>query len=262
MASRFRSSALLSALCITTLWAAGPRQYAPHWQVGDWWVTRTWQQFEHGSFLWHLERCDVTGIAKVDDRECFVPDIRLQSSKGYVFQDGDDFYVRRDDWRVVRRVTTRMDKDKFLPPDTANYPLGLFGPFPGEPRLPRFPLQFGSDTDTTFNVRQRKDSSVLVRELPGVAGPTLVSRLLNDGDTTGRHVVRPTDAVYQVRSELSSNPHPGIAPAERRITQSFQLWCDEQPWPVYEELVQYDGPNPVRWVADRTWLGASGHTDE
>jgi len=63
---------MLIALCVATVWGCGVKQYAPQWRVGDWWVVKVWQQFEYGSYLWHHERYDVAGIAKVDDRECFV----------------------------------------------------------------------------------------------------------------------------------------------------------------------------------------------
>ena len=76
---------------------------------------------------------------------------------------GSDFYVRRNDWRVVRRVTTRVYKDT----------RGLFGPHTGELRLPQFPLNLGGRADTVFKLRQRNDSSVLVREIPGVAETVL-----------------------------------------------------------------------------------------
>jgi hypothetical protein len=253
---------VLTALCVTTLWGAGPRQYAPHWQVGDWWVVKVWQQFGQGSYLWHLERYDVAGITKVGSSDCFVMKIRVQSSKGHLALAGSDFYVRRDDWRVVRRVTTRVYKDTLIAVDTANYPHGLFGPYSGEPRLPRLPLKLAGRADTLFKLRQRNDSSVLMRELPRVADTALVNRLITDGDTTGRHVVRPTGVVYQVRSEMESDLKSDTEPGAKRITQSFQLWCKDQPWRIYEELVQYDGPKPARWVAERTWLIASGHSDK
>ena len=170
--------------------------------------------------------------------------------------------MRSDDWRVVRQVTTRANKDGLLPPDTVNYPLGLFGPYKDEPRLPQFPLKLGGKADTLFKLRQRNDSSVLAREIPRVADTALVNRLLNDGDTSGRHVVCPTGAVYQVRSELESDLKSDTAPGAKRVTQSFQLWSKDQPWRVYEELVQYDGPKRDMWVAERTWLVASGHAEK
>ena len=250
------------ALCVTALWGMSSGQYAPHWQVGDWWVTKVWQQFEGGSWLWHLERCDVAAIAKVDSSDCFVLKIRVQSSKGNLVPTGSDFYVRISDWRVVRRVTTRARASGLLPPDTSNYPLGLFGPYKDEPRLPQFPLQLGTKADTMFRLRQRNDSSALMREISRFADPALVKRLLDDGDTTGRHVVRPTGTVYQVWSEMESDLKSDSTPGAKRITQSLQLWCKDWPWRLYEELVQYDGPKPTRWVAERTWLIKSGHTDK
>lgn len=261
MSGRRCTPALLACLCFTSFWGAAPRQYVPAWKAGDWWVTKVWQQIENGSSLWHLERYDVDVIAKVDTSDCFVLKERLQSYKGTVMQVGSDIYVRRSDLRVVRRVTFGYGNDRRLLADTSNYPSGQFGPLAGgEPRLPRFPLRLGGKADTVFRPRQRNDSSMLVREMAGVAAPAVVKRLLDDGDTTDRRVVRPAGKVYEARCESSSELQSDSTPATKRITQSLQLWCKEQPWRLYEELAQYDGPQPIRSVVERTWLVASGHT--
>jgi hypothetical protein len=213
-----------------------------------------------GDWVWDHMRYDVVGVEKVGNRDCFVLETRFQWSEGTLARTKNVFYVRTDDWLVVRQVMTTMYNDTLLPPVTSNCPLGLFGPFQGgEPRLPRFPLQLGNNTDTMFRLQKRDDCSAFLREMSGVADSTLVNRLLNEGDTVGGRVVRPTGAMFQVRSEMGGNLEPGPLPGESRITQSFQLWCEDQPWRLYEEYVQYNGVKRVRLVVERTWLIASGH---
>jgi len=261
MANRFRLSASLAALCVAALCGIVQGQYAPQWHVGDWWVVKTWRQSESG-WVWYHVRYDVARIEKVGDRNCFVLEARLQSSKGNLSRTANAFYVRTDDWLVVRQVVTKMSGDRLLPPITLERPLGLFGPFQGgEPRLPRFPLQPGGQ-DTAFTLQQRDDGAAFLREISGFADSTLVHRLLDDGDTTGRRVVRPTGVVRQVRTESGGTLAPDPLPGGKRITQSFQLWCEDQPWRVYEELVNYDGQEPMRRVMERNWLTASGHSDK
>ena len=113
--------------------------------------------------------------------------------------------------------------------------------------------------DTLFRLQPLKDSSVLLREISGAADPTMVKRLLDDGDTTGRRIVRPAGVVYEVRSEMSG---ASDSVAGRRITRSLQLWTKERPWRMYEELVRYEGSDSSRRAMERTWLIESGRAEQ
>jgi len=169
----------------------------------------------------------------------------------------DVLYVRMNDWLVVRQEIGHTYNDTVCPHWVRNAPLGLFGPFQwGEPRLPRFPLRLG-DPDTTFKLMKRDDGLAELREISRSADSATVKRLLDDGDSVGRHVVRPTGVVYQVRNELGGD----LGTDNSRIVQSLQFWSNDQPWRVYEELVQYDGSKPTRRVVERSWLIASGHKE-
>jgi hypothetical protein len=110
-----------------------------------------------------------------------------------------------------------------------------------------------------FKPRKLDDYSAWLREMTSIADPASVKRLLNEGDTTGGRVVRPSGVVCQVRTEAGGNLGLRAQPPERRIVQSLQLWSDDLPWRVYGELVQYDGRNPIWRVVERNWLVASGH---
>ncbi len=256
--TRIVLTVLMVAACVPSF---GSAQYAPKWQVGDWWVTKTWEESMSGKWVWHYTRYDIAGVEKVDHHNCYVLEVRFQGSKGTLSKVNDLFYVRTDDWLVIRRKVTRMYNDTLLSPVTKDYPLGLFGPFlAGEPRLPRFPLQLGNP-DTTFKRQTRDDCAADLREISRSADSALVKRLLDEGDSTGGRVVRPTGEVFAVRSEIGGNlgPEPLPGPGESRITQSLQLWCADQPWRVFEELVQYNGPKRTRRVEERSWLIASGH---
>ncbi len=46
---------------------------------------------------------------------------------------------------------------------------------------------------------------------------------------------------------MMSKPH-------NHVKQSLQFWSGDLPWRVYDELVIYTGPKPVRRVENRTWL--------
>jgi len=243
-------TALAVAVCLPSI---GSAQYTPTWHVGDWWVIRIWEPSTSGKWVWHHKRYSIVGVEKVGKRDCFVLETRYQGPKGQLARTKNVFYVRTDDWLVVRRVTTRTFNDTLCPPATYDCPLGLFGPVQGgEPRLPRFPLRLGVQ-DTTFKLQRRDDGFAELREISSLADSALVKRLLAEGDTAGERVVRPTSVVYQVRNEVGGD----LETDNRRIVQSLQLWSDDQPWRLYEELVQYDGPKPVRRVIERSWLVAS-----
>jgi hypothetical protein len=249
---------VLLALAVAALVPSlGMAQYAPKWHVGDWWVTKTWHKSMSGEWEWDHMRYRIVGVAKVDKKDCFVVESRFQEPGGVLSSEKIAYYVRTDNWLVVRQVMTYTYKDQPRA-DTLNRPLGMFGPFQAaEARLPRFPL--ANNADTVFRLKVRDDCAAMLREISTIADSARVNRLLADGDTSGERVVRPSGIVCQVRSEMGGNLDPGPLPGEKLITQSLQLWSDDQPWRVYEELVGYHGPDLKRFVIERTWLVASGH---
>lgn len=268
---RSRSGAVLLALAVVALAPSlGVAQYAPKWHVGDWWLTKTLAvPPEGGGPVWRYKRYDVVRTDRVGKRDCYVLQTVSSGPKGEMERDTVLFYVRVDDWLIVREDVARFYADKPLGMGIQPAPLGLFGPFPGEPALPRFPLRL-DDPDTTFKLKKRERCLAELREISSIADPAMVKRLLDDGDSvTVRHlfgwvdstrirVLRPTAIVYQVRNELGGD----LDTDNRSIVQSLQLWSDNLPWRVYEELVQYTGPRSVRRVEHRTWLIASGHMEK
>ena len=262
---RGKSSAVLLALAVAALVPSlGLAQYAPKWHVGDWWVTKTLRELLTGAgkeWLTDYMRYEILGVEKVGNRDCFVLEARPQSRPdGAPSKIREVYYVRRDDWLVVRRKWTLTFNDTLLPERTEDCPLGLFGPAPAlEPRLPRFPLRLG-DPDTTFKHKRRHRGSVELREISTLADPAAVKRLLDEGDTGNVRVVRPTGAVCQVRMEAGGNLAPGPCADDPRITQSLQLWCEGQPWRLYEQYAQYIGMRRAWFVNERSWLIAVGHS--
>ena len=248
------SAVLLVVLAVAALAPSlGVAQYAPKWHVGDWWVTKTLKQSPNGwpGWVWEYTRYDVVRIEKIEKQDCFVLMTRTQGSNGELGRDTVVLYVRADDWLVVRQEIAHTYNGKPRPRIIRNAPLGLFSP-DEVPRLPRFPLRMG-DSDTTFKLMKLDDGFAELREISRIADSASVKRLLDDGDSTGRQVVRPTGSVYQVRDESGGD----LGTDNSRIGQSLQLWSNDLPWRVYEELVQYGGPKPLRRVIERTWLVAA-----
>jgi len=252
---RGKSIAVLFALAVAPFAPSlGVAQYTPKWHVGDWWVTKTLEESHTGwGWTWRYTRYDVVRVEKLGRRDCFVLMTRTAGPNGEIERDTIVSYVRVDDWLVVRQEIANTYNGKPRPRIIHNAPLGLFGPFAqGEPRLPRFPLRLG-DPDTTFKLQKRDDGLVELREISRIADSASVKRLLDDGDSTGRQVVRPTGSVYQVRDESGGD----LGTDNSRIGQSLQLWSNDLPWRAYEERVLYDGPKPTRRVFERTWLVAA-----
>jgi len=264
---RSKSSAVLLALALATLAPSlGKAQYAPKWHVGDWWVTKTLREYQSGrGTYWRCDynRHDVAAIEKVGKNDCYVIEIR-GSSRPSIGRDGAAsivLHIRADNWLVVRTEHVRQYGGKRISPDVRNYPRGLFGPSVSEPRLPRFPLQI-VNPDTAFKTENRIYGVADLREVSRPADPALVERLLAEGDTADIRVVRPSGVVYQVRNDLGGNFIPGPQPGEREIMQSLQLWSDDLPWRLYEELVDYRGPKHVGTVQERSWLVAVGKREK
>ena len=260
--TRIILTALVVAACAPSVRQSG---YAPKWHVGDWWVVKQWYRtgtavsLEH-QWAWAHLRYDVAGISKVNHRSCYVLEVRVQEIANSGIK--DVFYVRMDNWLVVRQVSLRRYGDQLLPPDTSNYPLGLFGPYWGfEPRLPRFPLRL-DNPDTLFRMQRRDETADDLREVSSIADSALYNRLINEGDTAAGRPVHPTGAVYEVRSEMAENlvPRPQLGDSTyERVEQSLQFWSEDQPWRLYEEMVSFYEPSHERSVEERNWLIASGH---
>ncbi len=262
---RGKSSAVLLALAVAALVPSlGLAQYAPKWHVGDWWVTKKLSQTltDFGKeWLTEYSRYEILGVEKVGDRDCFVLEVRPQSRPdGAPSKIREVYYVRRDDWLVVRRKLTLTFGDSLLPERTEDCPMGLFGPgYSLEPRLPRFPLRL-DDPDTTFKLKRRHHGALKMREISTLADRGAVKRFLDEGDGANVRVVRPTGPVYEVRVEDGGNLAPGPLAEHQQIVQSLQLWCEDLPWRLYEGNVTYVGPRRAKCVNERSWLIAVGHS--
>ncbi len=262
-----RSSAVLLALVVATLVPSiGLAQYTPKWQVGDWWIVKTWRRAmmsPRQEWRWDYLRYDVVRTDKVGENDCYVIEIRgdVQPNIGRDGTAGRALYVRTDNWLVVRTEKARFYGGKRNSTDTRDYPRGLFGPFISEPRLPRFPLQ-PMNQDTAFERERRDDCYADLRELARPADPGLAKRLFDEGDASGSLVIRPKGAVYEVRSELASDFVPGSLTQRKFITQSLQLWSDDLPWRPFEEFVRYSGTSGGRGVTERSWLIAVGKREK
>ena len=116
--------------------------------------------------------------------------------------------------------------------------------------------------DTAFKTEDRIYGVADLRQISRAADSASVKRLLAEGDTGGTRAVRPTGAVYEVRSEAAGNLVPGSLTGQRDITQSLQLWSADLPWRAFEERVQYKGPDRARIVLDWSWLVAVGKREK
>jgi hypothetical protein len=214
---------------------------------------------------WQPWRYDVLGTEKIEGKNCFV----LQKKVGDTTpaQDGPRslYYVRTDNWRIVREVEYFWQHGKLLGPNTLNCPQGMFGPFPGEPRLPLFPLDTASVRDSTFRQYHVARFWARLRQFSGPADSTLLNRYCEEPDTSGgRPVPSGGSRVLFALSELGDSQHPsrslgdsnGIVPAD----YSIQLWNSDYPWCLYEELGQYARESGARLSEERSWLIRCGHT--
>jgi len=228
--------------CARQITAVGHSGYTPKWHVGDWWIVKTWQLqpiSARGDWGWVYRRYEVAGIEKVEQHDCYVLEIRVSRRPNIGPSGIVDIVVdvRTDSMLAIRQtLMTHRGSGEPLLPSVRHRPLGMFGPFTAELRLPRFPLP-PVNQDTAFKREKRDDCHAYMREISGPADSALVKRLLAEGDSAGSRVVRPLGAVYEVRSEMAGGVVPGSPTGQRDVTQSLQLWSDDQPWRLYEELV-------------------------
>ncbi|MBM3330467.1 hypothetical protein FJY68_01290 [candidate division WOR-3 bacterium] len=259
--TRVALTALAVAACARQFTAGGKMNFAPRWRVGDWWVVKTWEPARVDPAVdsgCSYKRYCVAGVETVEQQDCYVLRAEAQDRRNGTSRDDFVWYVRTDNWLVVRQVLFSGPRDN-VAPETVVSASGLVGAlFGGEQCLPRFPLK-PEEVDTMFQPRKLEDYAAWQREISGVADAASVQRLLDEGDTVGGRVVRPRGIVYQVRTESGGEIGLRAQPAERRIVQSLQFWSRSRPWRVYGELLQHDADNPVWGVVERSWLVASGH---
>jgi len=269
------TKAVLTALAVAAFGLAAspvkPSGYAPKWQVGDWWMTKTFEDSHTGwGRTWRYTRYDVVRMAKVGGHSCFLLITRTADRYGDGGNDTVFSFVRADNWLVVRGEFSLGKARAHSVENAPHGRPGLYGM--GSQRIPMFPLRL-DDPDTSFKLLQCDDGGFAeLREISSVADSSLAKRLLDDGDTlsvtglfakmkaysTRVRALRPKGAVYQVRKEIGGD----LGTDNSRISQSLQFWTNDQPWRVYEESVQYDGLKPTRRVVSRTWLIAVGHIKE
>ena len=254
---RGRSSAVLLALAVALLAPSlGVAQYTPKWQVGDWWIVKVWESSMGGDMQWLPNRYDVLGVEKVGGADCFVLQEKIADTTAS--RDGvrNLFYVRTDNWRIVRMDMYLRQAGKLLGRRTFNCPEGAFGPTPLHPRLPLFPLDTAGVQDSTFRDCPAISSWASLRQFSGPADSALLNRYLNEPNPSGGRPVQPRGgAMFSVLSEMGAPRDSIVVPS----VYSLQLWSRDYPWRLYEEQGQY-APDGTRQPRSRSWLVARGRS--
>jgi hypothetical protein len=240
---------LLAVACARQFTTVGKQGFTPNWREGDWWTLSTWTGYE-----WRLSRYDLLRIEEVDSRECFV----LQEKKGdtTAVPDGERtlFYVRKDNWRVVRVASYTKSGGPYL----TDYPQGTFGFAPDQPRLPWFPLD--TSTAQSFTFRSYEVTRFVRGVLRQHARPA-------DSVLMRRYTARPAppgarDSRFASGTMFSVLIDGGV-PRQTRVPNeySLQLRSSDCPWRLYEEEGTYarDG---MRDYDRRTWLIAWGYSEK
>jgi hypothetical protein len=250
------ANAVLLVLAIAALAPSlGVAQYTPRWEVGTWWVVKEWQRDPRGGMSWQHRRYDVIGIDEVSGRDCFV----LQEEFGDTTPARGGirslYYVRTDNWRIVRRDMYFQRAGKLVGPSTVNYPQGMFGPRAFEPRLPLFPLDTVPVRDSAFRDYEFPYSCAYLRQLSGTADSDLLDRYLSEPDPSGGRPVQPGGGtMFSMLSEMGAPRDSVIVPS----LYSLQLWSSDYPWRLYEEEGEYSPEGGARRLHSRSWLVAWG----
>jgi len=247
---------LAAGVLVPAVTSAGPQGFAPKWRVGDWWIvkSRMGSLAGHGQRQWQYDRYDVLSMDKIGGRRCYVLQQGMTESPG----SGPRklYYLRADDFRIVRKVEYFRQAGKLVGPCTSDFPEETAGPDPGE-LLPLFPLRSATAQDSAF---RHYVKGGYLRQVSGPADSALLRNCLNDPDTSRGHSVQPRGGrMYSVLCE-SGTPRDSATVA---YVYSLQLWSTDYPWRVYEEWGQYTPPgSSSRQSNCRSWLIAVGHTEK
>jgi hypothetical protein len=255
--TRIILTALAVAVCMPSV---GSSQYTPQWRVGDWWVVKVWKSDLHDGMRWRPQRYDVSGIEKVDGADCFVLQEKIGDTTPATDGERILYYVRTDNYRVIRKDEYFRQAGKLVGPRTSNCPEGMFGPTPLQPRLPLFPLDSVAPRDSTFHDYQTVLSWAALRQFWGAADSALLNRYLSEPNPSGGRPVQPRGGkTFSVLSEEGAPREPGGPDVPH--TYTLQLWSTDYPWRLYEEWGQYAPPGSgARQPGERSWLIACGRS--
>jgi hypothetical protein len=229
--------------------------FAPQWQVGDWWVTKS--NHISGKVGWRLmydyRRYDVIRIDSVGGHPCYVLQVEYRDYTTTPGNLRDAYYVRMDNWAVVRQIAYSRGNRGFEEMSHWDSPRGQVEYIEAGPSLPHFPLS-GKPTSRRIPLPRRDGGTVprYFRDSSATADSTVVTQWLDeDRDAPFVRVSRPSGVAYYLyHIESDANR------ATQRRSYSNQIWCKNQPWRLYE-LRQLDY-SPFT-ITQKSWLIASGH---
>jgi hypothetical protein len=250
---------VLTALAVAvSVPAACLAQYTPQWHVGDWWVVKVrYPSMTGHGWQWQHERYDVLKIEKVDGKDCFV--LRRGDAASPDSGDRKLFYVRDDNYSVVRRVAYYRQAGRLVGPVSSDFPTGTLGPR-SSMLLPAFPLNVTTGSDTAFRLRISGTEVVNSRQSVGIADSILVNHCLAALDSSGSHAVDTRGrAVFSILTEEGAPQEP--SGLDVPCTYGLQLWSEGYPWRLYEEHGSYARGSGVRLPAESSWLVACGSAE-
>jgi hypothetical protein len=248
---------LLVAACARQFTKVEKAGYTPKWRVGDWWIVKSRMRSLSGhGWQWDNDRYDVVSMEKVEGKNCLV------LRKGDPDSPGSGprklYYIRTDDFRIIRRVEYFWQAGKLIGPVTADFPDCRTGPDPAE-LLPMFPLDAAGIQDSIFRIYAKGG---YLRQLSGPPDSDLLRDCRNYPDTSQGHPVQPRDGkLYSVLCE-SGTPRGPTGQIEPFV-YSLQLWSEDFPWRLYWEQGRCKPPwGGPRYPEVRSWLSAFGHTNK
>jgi hypothetical protein len=218
-----RISVLLAVATPALCFAA----FTPHWQVGDWWLTRS--NPISGKVGWRImfeyRRYDVIRIDSVDSHPCYVLQMEYRQHPSDSGNLREEYYVRTDKWIVVRQLGFQRTNRGFERMLHWDFPRGQLETNECGLCLPHFPLEERPASRSLKLPPQGDGTTHYVHERSATADSAVVTVCLDAGDTPAEPVLRPAGGVvYSYRIE--SDPSAAI----RRRAYSSQLWCKSQPW--------------------------------
>ena len=252
---------LLTRVVLTALVVAvfvpssGLSQYTPQWKAGDWWVVKEWNPGLASG--WQHKRYDVLRTEKLGDNACYVLQYGDTASPGSGTR--TLYYVRCDNWQTVRSDDYLESQGQTIGPVAMDFPDGMFGPFPAEPCLPPFPLEAATSRSAAKVIHGGYGPLDPLRRYSHLADSAALSSYGAEPDSAGgRRVEVGTGRTYVAMSELVTPADSGGADVPYRYI--LQLWSEDCPWWVYEELGACDPMTGARQPEEQSWLIDWGHS--
>lgn len=240
-----------------------PNDWAPKWEVGDWWIVQTYTRYTEPSSYpqpWSKSgrwRYEVKGIEKVNGQNCYVLELSAVMLRGDKLLQ-EYYYFRVNDLRAVR---VYYPPERHIPPSEGRpsaRDIKIDGGYAGMIHLPCFPLiKQGSKADSLATIPRKWGGIGWATQIVTQSGVEEFEEIFADFDSIcsyfsrygHRNLVEDTLIISQMRNEEAY-----FVLAEGGVNTLEQIWVPSLPYALFGRLYWPQKEEGTKQVSEFYWL--------